>query len=523
MQRSTSYSDDWKATPVKCDGGLVLNSDMLTQANKLPGSALVLQNFEVAVEGGYKRILGHAKYDSTTVPGDANTPILGAKVGLNGAFACRYSTSAVSNDIYFSSGSGWTKVNSAARPGSVLKMRGVYSNIIAPAVIFCDGVNYAGKWDGTTWTTLNSAGAPANPKFAAIIANRLVLAGYGSSKEITISEPNTDIAFTGGGGAATIPIADEIVGIKTFRNNLFIYCRNSIKQLTGTTLSTFAIVDVTAGIGCISGDSIQEVGGDIIFLAPDGLRSTAASGRTNDIELGLVSDTIQPSMRTQLAKNTSDYLYSSCVIRGKSQYRLYINDADTAENAQLGYIGKLQPRQDPLGGLDYDWSTIRGVKPYCADSAYNGSKELAVIGDRTSGYVYQLESGNSFNGSNISAIYRTPDLFFDSDTLRKVMQKISIYCETSGVTSINFKMLLDFENGSIPQPDAVVLSINASGAVYGSAIYDTSKYGTPTQTVFKTNLVGSGTFIAFEFSSNDSNPPYIINDFTPIYSLKSFR
>lgn len=523
QQRTSSYSDDWRSAPTKCEGGLILNSDILSQAAKQPGSALTLQNFEVAVEGGYKRILGHAKYDPNTVPGDASTPILGVKVALDGVFACRFSTGTNSNDIYYSSGAGWGARLNPNRPGSVVKMRAIFSSIIAPAVIFCDGVNYAGKWDGTTWATLNTAGAPTNPKYAATIGGRLVLAGYGTSREITISEPNTDIAFTAGGGAVTIPISDEVVGLKTFRGALFIYCKNSIKQLTGSTSATYVVTDVTNAIGCISGDSIQEVGGDLIFLSPDGLRSTAASGRTSDIELGLVSDSIQPDMRVQLAKNTLDYLYSSCVIRSKSQYRLYINDADTAEDAQKGYIGKLQPRSDPLGGLEYDWSTVRGIKPYCADAAYIGARELAVIGHKTDGYVRKLESGNSFDGTSIPAIYRTVDQFYDSDTLRKVMHKMAVYAETSGITNITFKMIIDFGDSSIPQPSATNLVVANATSVYGSAIYDTSKYGSAVQTVFKTNLVGSGTFFAFEFSSDDTNAPYVISDFTPTYSIKGFR
>jgi len=52
-------------TVVSCYGGLVLNRDVFTMR---PGEALSLQNFEPDIEGGYKKIAGTAKYNSTIVP-----------------------------------------------------------------------------------------------------------------------------------------------------------------------------------------------------------------------------------------------------------------------------------------------------------------------------------------------------------------------------------------------------------------------------------------------------------------------
>ena len=44
--------------------------------------------------------------------------------------------------------------------------------------------------------------------------------------------------------------------------------------------SNIAIVPVTKNVGCLSGYSIQEIGGDLIFLAPDGLRTVAINEAT---------------------------------------------------------------------------------------------------------------------------------------------------------------------------------------------------------------------------------------------------
>jgi len=52
-------------TVVSCFGGLILNKDVFSMR---PGEALSLQNFEPDIAGGYKKISGTAKYNSTIVP-----------------------------------------------------------------------------------------------------------------------------------------------------------------------------------------------------------------------------------------------------------------------------------------------------------------------------------------------------------------------------------------------------------------------------------------------------------------------
>ena len=47
-----------------CGGGLILNKDVY---NMQPGEALQLVNFEPSVEGGYRRLNGTEKYNSTIV------------------------------------------------------------------------------------------------------------------------------------------------------------------------------------------------------------------------------------------------------------------------------------------------------------------------------------------------------------------------------------------------------------------------------------------------------------------------
>ena len=107
-------------------------------------------------------------------------------------------------------------------------------------------------------------------------------------QQVAYSTRLTPEDFTGA-SAGTVDVGDQIVGIKSFRNKLIVFCKNSIYQLSNLD-GTAVLSSVTKNIGCVSGKTIQEIGGDLIFLAPDGLRTIAGTARIDDIELGSISE-----------------------------------------------------------------------------------------------------------------------------------------------------------------------------------------------------------------------------------------
>ena len=515
-------TDRWTSRALSCQGGLVLNIDGLTQGTSMPGTARVLQNFEPSLDGGYRRLSGFAAYDATEVNTGNTNPILAVKVYNSGILAVRKTTAGTDNAVYFSSGSGWVRVNTTLRAGSPTKARFITYSITEPVAILCDGVNYAWKWNGTVETTLSSAGAPANPKYASLFKNRLVLSGYGDGSKLTLSAPNDDTDYAGAHGAIELNVGDTVTGLAIFREQLVIFCRNSIRKLTGSTSADFAVVNVSQAIGCLSQDSIQEVGGDLIFLALDGLRSYAATERIDDVELGSVSQNIKPLIRGILGQGLTEGQYSSCYIRAKNQYRLFIFDSVLADTDANGFLGKYEDTPlTPHGS--YEWATLKGINAYCADSRYTDTLEVAVFGHPTNGIVYRLEAGNTFGANNIVAVYRTPDLTFDDATLRKVFFKLDLFTEVEGDFNTTVNLLLDKENINIIQPAGITLSQTGAVPTYGFAVYGTSTYGQFVFPQFKKNLIGSGFFGTFQFVSNDASSPFRIDSFIITFSPKGRR
>ena len=113
MARSQPYT-------VAVNGGLVKSSNVIDLL-KTPGVAKDLRNFEVSIEGGYRRINGYQKFGTTSAvqPTGGTTNILGTIPYADGVVAC------AGTSIYFSqTGTSWTEINrsSVASSGDNLSL-----------------------------------------------------------------------------------------------------------------------------------------------------------------------------------------------------------------------------------------------------------------------------------------------------------------------------------------------------------------------------------------------------------------
>ena len=138
--------------------------------------------------------------------------------------------------------------------------------------------------------------APEKSKFATIFGERLIVAGDADNPQVVSYSTRLKPEDFTGSSAGTIDVGDKVKQIKPFRNKLIVFCETSIFQISGLD-STPTVSGVTKNIGCVSGNTVQEIGGDLIFLAPDGLRTIAGTARIDDIELSSISRKIMPLFR----------------------------------------------------------------------------------------------------------------------------------------------------------------------------------------------------------------------------------
>jgi len=494
---------------VSCAGGLTLNKDVFSMA---PGEALQLQNFEPDIEGGYRRIQGNTKYNSNIVP---QVALSSEKVVMSAIFNSQvYAARGGSIQRAGTSGS-WTSVHTGLNTPTVnynfrtLNFNGTEKLIICTTVDqYALSINTS-----NTVTTFNSTNAPEYPKYVEVFRDHVFYAGMTSNpEEVVFSEPFNEDGFLPANGAGSFRVDTTIVGLKVFRDVLYIFGKDKIYKLAGSSASDFVVQPVTRQIGCLDGGSIQELGGDIIFLGPDGLRTVAGTDKIGDVELGSISRQIQ----ARIDEITFDRI-SSLVIRSKSQYRIFYPVDSATEAAAKGIIAVLKTNPN-TGSLGFEYADIVGFKPSCTDSEYNGAAELVIYGGYD-GYVYKFESGNLITRAgateNIIATYRSPDMVMGDPGIRKYMQRVNLNYEGEG-RDINAQLSLKYDYGDINTPQPTKINITAAGGVslYGSATYGTGIYDASGIPLVRQSVEGSGFAVALKIDDNQG---------ADIISIKGFQ
>ena len=350
--------------------------------------------------------------------------------------------------------------------------------------------------------------APANPKICEIFSERLVVAGQSSSTSTVVYSARLKPYDFEGSSAGEIDVGDIIVGIKVFRNSLIIFCKNSIFELTSLD-STPIIKSITKNIGCVNGNSIQEIGGDLIFLAPDGLRTVAGTARIDDVEIGSISRKILPLINNLLT-NIQQYTLSSMVIRERSQYRLFYHKSGQGQSGQLGIIGTF--KFDSNGVPAFEWSEAKGMDLKFCSSELNPQNEEVKFCANETGYIYEIDKGNNFDGENINAKFQTPDMDYGDNGLRKSLYTVKANIKPEGTQpDLKMRIRYDFESTDVPQPGSVAVGNLAATSLYGTAVFGTSTYGAVTLPSKRMLVTGSGFSNNFRFFSNDTNAAYAVN------------
>ena len=504
MARSQPYT-------VACNGGLVKSANSIDLL-KSPGVARELRNFEVSIEGGYRRINGFTKFGSNQPSGSATT-ILGVMPYADGVIVC------TSTNIYFTlEGTTYLQINKlshssgdnystftgrsvTARTGQGQIQFAMFEGAAQDygTVIIADGANkpFSFRMEGTgalsARTYFTEEVTVTGTKHATFVTSHdhhLIAAGVEDNENTVYYSVYNDPSDFSGTGAGSVTISDKVVGVKGFRTDLFIFCENSIHKLININDSqTVAVVPVAENVGCLSGYSIQEIGGDLIFLAPDGLRTVAGTARIGDVELGTVSKAIQPLV-TSLAENINNYTISSLVLREKSQYRLFYTDTSLEQTQQKGIIGTLRPE-------GFQWSETRGIEVTEIGSGFDANGVEKYYHGSTTGYVYIHDSGNDFDGTNVLARYATPDYDYGDLGTLKTLHYMRVSASAEG-----------FDLGIINPP-----------SIFGEALFNTNVFGGAENPMIRVPLQGSGTSNNFTFISEDNKAPYTINglyvDFIP--------
>jgi len=491
-----------------CEGGLVLNKSTFIMQ---PGEALELENFEPDITGGYRRINGYAKYVSAVVPQTASST---EKVLMVATFGSKV-LAARGTSIYSAdpSGASWTSIDSGRTSAGKYRFER-YNFDGNDKIIFVDGANAPVFFNTSLTATDVSASSVAGAKYIAAFSDHMFYSGMSSTpQEIVFSEPFNEDGFSIASGSGSIKVDDTIVGLKVFRDSLFIFCESRIFKLTGSSIANFVVSDVTRDIGCINGDTIQEFAGDLIFLGPDGLRTVAGTAKIGDVELGTISSNVQSIFNENISSASE---FDSIVIPDKTQYRIFFTKSGTPDATTKGVICVLK-------GQRFEFAELRGIKPASTDHFVSNGDVIVLHGGYADGYVYRQEVGDTFDGVNIAGKYRSPDLTFNDPGIRKHMQRVIINYAPESAIDADLFLRYDYEDANAARPAAYPLDSNSVIAIYGTSLYGTATYGGTTQPLVRQAVEGSGFAVALRVRDGTGSAPYSLKGFQLEYQLGARR
>ena len=479
-----------------CSGGLVLDRSTFDMQ---PGMALELENFEPDTKGGYRRINGYEKWNSSIVPQTAasNEAVLmcayykGKIIAARGTKVFKGGTTGV-----------WTQIDNG-RTGAGKYSYFRYNLGGTDYIVWADGANYATKYDNASITHLNGTNAPADPSIVVGHKDALFFAGMSSTpQELVFTAPFTDDDFSTANGAGSIKVDSNITGLFPFRDQLYIFCEERIFRLQGNSIADFVLQPVTREIGCLNGDTIQEFAGDLIFLGPDGLRTVAGTERIGDVELGTISRAVQERFEGLIDVDE----FESVVIPDKTQYRIFFVDSTNKQRSATKGIICVRK------GDSYEFGEIRGIQPACTDFI-TATGETFILHGGFDGYVYRQEKGNDFDGNTIIGRYRSPDLTMGDAGIRKNFQRVIINYAPTGTVNSDLFLRYDYESPDVPRPAAYPFDSTKVVAIYGTSVYGTATYGGQSNPLVRQPVEGSGFALAMRVVDNAVSAPYTLKGF----------
>lgn len=410
--------------------------------------------------------------------------------------------------------SGTTLTLSGASTPIVIQPGGKYQfskynfsgQLITRRIYGCDGVNMAFEFDGETYAPITTGAEPLVPSHIWGHQQHLFLA-YQSS--LVFSGPGTPFRYSAVDGGGEIATGDNITDILTLPGQqstaaLGVWMLSTTGILYGTSLADFALKVYNFGTGSNAG-SAQNLYDSFVF-ADIGVVGLQTSLNYGNFTSSTLTKNIQPFIDQQRTK-----ISTSTVQRSKGQYRVFFRDGYglwlTFNNQS--YIGAgLVQFPNPVNCVDDDTDSSG------AEVSYFGSSDSL-------GYVYQLDTGPSFDGATLPAYFVAAWDYIKSPRWLKRFYRASIEIEGSAYAAISFNYALGDNSPLIGQPTSTSYTSSFSPARWDNATWDNFYWDGTTSSPTYADMTGTAYDIQPTFSSGTAYiQPYIISSFIIEYSMR---
>lgn len=364
----------------------------------------------------------------------------------------------------------------------------------------CNGVDNAFEWDGAVFVKISTGMESDQPTHIRAFGPHLYLAFRGGSlQRSSLGEP---LEWNALSGAAEMGVGEDISGmVIEAEDTMTVLSRNSAHVLH-TDGGTTDLKPFHQNVGAIEW-TVQKIG-QSWFLDDRGLTTLTLSDTYGNFRQNSVSTKVDPFIQARITD-----VKSSQIVRRKNQYRLYFGNG-------WALFGTFDGNKI-LGFMPIEYK----VQPFCTESVEDEDGYEHLFMGCDDGFVYQQDTGTSFDGETIPASLMISYYHYDSPTYNKRFRGVTFEMDVSENTDIRF--LPDFSYGSEEMPRAVTQqnAVVGGGSLWDYAIWDEFLWSGQVISTGRNRIDGQGANMGLMlFSDSKYLQPYTMQGATVAFSIR---
>ena len=325
-------------------------------------------------------------------------------------------------------------------------------------------------------------------KFIEVHLNRIwVTVGnilYFSVLDTSVTEENfNDFDTTNNSGQIIIPAGqgDVITGLYSVNGYLYIFQRNAIWEVFGTSPSNFELRNVSSEIGMIDKRTLVEFDRQLFFLSDNGVYQFDGANLTN-LSMNRVNNLI----------DTWANVSSPVAILTNNTYMLSYTPSGDSYNSECIFYDIINQVWGKVEGLYAGaWSVWKGG---------NDNGEVYVASSNQ-GSIYKWNTGTHDDGYEIDTRYSTPSIDFGAKVNDKTVKKVYLQQLALGHWGMFVKMFSDI--GQV-EADSLVDLDNGNNSLWDVSQWDVDLWST--QAFLTTDRIaefqGTAKYFRFLFEQN---------------------
>lgn len=272
---------------------------------------------------------------------------------------------------------------------------------------------------------------------------------------------------------------DEVVAIAPFYGQLIIFGKNNIAIYDSpTAVASLALNEVISGIGCVSRDSVQAIGDDLVFLSSTGLRSLLRTAEKDKVPLTDLTVNIKDTIIRNIGQSTN---VKSVYVENEGIYIMSFVDLN------INYVYDFKhttPQSTPritTWTFDNDREPASMINTELYSGLLVGQKDGSIAGYE--GYfdtdMSFVSSAVVFTNSGITADVSSVWISMGETVTASILKKIILVLEGGSGAVLGLRWYKDYSiNSSSTTQISLSPATSGTAALYGNAtsLYGTSKY-----------------------------------------------